>query len=123
MADWKEVLRVLVLEEGAIDRKVYVAQALEQDMATQVSPGESLQGVIEALGFMFDASDKIRAEHPDAEPIPRTPQAYWDGWQNNSFRIGLFDLGAKRMADVRLLRDSYAIAVGGRKPPELLKRT
>ena len=115
-----EKLRVLVLEEGPIGCKVYVAQALEQDMATQVAKGDTLLDVIEALGQMFDINDQLRLEHPDAQPLPEAPVAYHNAWESRSFAIGTMQLGLARTADVRLLRDGYAIAILGRKRPEVV---
>ena len=119
----KESLCVLVLEEFCGEgQKTYVAQALEQDIATQVAPGASLFDVIEALGDMFDAHDAIREIEKDAEKPPMAPMAYYDAWQRNSFNIGDMPLGKDRRAHVRLLRDGYAIAILGRKRPEIVKR-
>jgi len=120
--DPKETLCVLVLEEYAGDGiRVFVAQALEGDMATQVSPTDSLLDVVEALGIMFDTRDSIIEVEPDVAPLPAAPQAYHDAWLNNSVRIGKMPLGKNRNAEVRLLRDRYAIAIAGRKRPEVVK--
>ena len=118
----RESLCVLILEEFAGEgRKVFVAQALEEDMATQVAPGATLLDAVDALGQMFDTSDVLHELEPDAHEPPPAPLAYYHAWEKNSFIIGRMKLGKSRWGHVRLLRDGYAIAIYGRKRPEVVK--
>jgi hypothetical protein len=116
------VFSVLVLEEHCGDgRRTFVAQTLEEDVATQVGPGQSIQDVVYALGMMWDARDRVAKQNSVVQMPPPAPAAYHDAWRNNSLRVGRMSLGHKRMADVRLLRDGYAIAIAGRKRPAVIK--
>lgn len=97
-------MRVLVWKEAG----VLVAQAIEQDMATQGAVGcEDPLVLIEDLGIMFDARDRFMVEHYEerVEPLPEAPIEYRDAWEAGSPLKGLsgpVPLGLKRTADVRL---------------------
>lgn len=97
-------LRVLVKEEDADGQKIWVAQALEQDLATQVAPGATVLDVIEALGDMFDIRDatvrKYERENITFAPLPVTPESYHRLWEAGT-PLGEHRLGSTRIAEVR----------------------
>lgn len=87
-------LRVVVLREG----EWFVAQALEQDVASQA---KSLVGVIEDVALMFAARD----QHPTAVEPPPAPQDYVTLWERG-IDLGVCSLGDRRTAHVRLATTS-----------------
>lgn len=99
-------LRVLVLEEraGTDGPKVWVAQALEEDMATQVAPDETPLAAVAALGDLFDIRDAVvaheRSTGIEIAPLPITPEWYHSAWQRGA-PLGEHALGALRVAEVR----------------------
>jgi hypothetical protein len=99
-------LRVLVLEEraGTDGPKVWVAQALEEDMATQVAPDETPLAAVAALGDLFDIRDAVvaqeRSNGADVAALPITPAWYHTAWERGA-PLGEYALGASRVAEVR----------------------
>ncbi len=93
-------LRVLVLKEN----DVWVAQAIEQDLATQVAHDETALDAVTALGDIFDLRDatvrKYAHENITFAPLPVTPSSYHRLWEEGT-PLGEHPLGSTRMAEVR----------------------
>lgn len=101
----KRTLCVLVSEEKCGDgKKTFVAQTIEFDVATQVSPGDSILDVVEALGTMWDAHDAIYEQEPNAIQPPPAPLFVYNQWLNESLYLGRLPLGQKRVAEVKILK-------------------
>jgi hypothetical protein len=98
-------LRVLVKRESSGEHvPVWVAQALEEDLATQVLPDETALDAVAALGDMFDIRDAAVADYATRgvtiEPPPVTPKSYHRLWESGT-PLGEHPLGTKRVAEVR----------------------
>lgn len=101
----KPTLLVLVSEEAGVDGiKMFVAQTIEFDVATQVAPGDSVLDVVEALGTMWDAHDAIHAVEPEAVQPPPAPLSVYNQWLNEAIYLGRLPLGQSRVAEVRILK-------------------
>lgn len=111
-------LRVLVWKEEVSNSDssfVWLAQAIDEDMATQgsngVEPlGEAVAEVVESLGLMFDARDEfIKAQEDRIEALPEAPSEFADEWEAGT-PLGEQALGSKRRAKVRLAnRNPYLV--------------
>jgi hypothetical protein len=98
------VLRVVVFKEAPIgldEPLLWVAQAIDVDMATQGGKNDDPIAVVAALGTMFDAEDNIRKQIPDAAPFPQAPK-YYAKLFNAGDALGEFPLGIARKAWVRI---------------------
>lgn len=98
-------LRVVVMKEGAGNGlKVWVAQALDEDMAAQGEPDGTPLEAVEHLGLLFDARDaaieEYRAKNESVEPIDPAPDSYFMLF-SQGLPLGEFPLGASRMCEVR----------------------
>lgn len=98
-------LRVVVLEEPCGEGQTcWVAQALDQDLAAQTSPGSPPLAAVEALGALFDARDaivaKYAADNIAMNPPAAAPASYHGFWTDGE-PLGTHPLGASRSAEVR----------------------
>ncbi len=95
---------VLIQEPCGNNQKVWVAQALEIDMATQGEIGGDPLDAVEALGWMFDVRDWVEQHAEDKfENPPAAPVEYAQMWAN-SFSLGEHPFGKIRRADVRMVK-------------------
>lgn len=95
------MIRVFVFKEPTYDGpRVWVAQALEYDMAAQAHIDGEPFDAIEALGHMFDAHDIVCIDNP-VEELRAAPEPYHKFW-NRGAPAGTHQLGIARVCEVRI---------------------